>query len=62
MVRQLERAPDLSQMPLIVVTAGILQDRWLRTVPRLEARAQARLALIRDSECAGIVSGTIRTV
>jgi len=31
-------------MPLIVITAGILQDRWLKTVPRLEARAQARLA------------------
>jgi len=30
MVRQLERAPDLSQMPLIVVTAAILQDRWLK--------------------------------
>jgi len=50
MVRQLERAPDLSQMPLIVVTAAILQDRWAETVPKLEARAQARLALLRDSE------------
>jgi hypothetical protein len=33
-------------MPLIVVTAGILQDRWLKTVPELEARAQRRLALL----------------
>ena len=33
-------------MPLIVVTAGILQDRWLKTVPQLEARAQTRLALL----------------
>jgi hypothetical protein len=27
-----------------VITAGILQDKWLRTVPMLEARAQTRLA------------------
>jgi pimeloyl-ACP methyl ester carboxylesterase len=45
-VRQLERAPSLGRMPLIVVTAGILQDRWLKTVPQLEARAQTRLALL----------------
>ena len=45
-VRQLERAPSLGRMPLIVVTAGILQDRWLKTVPILEARAQTRLALL----------------
>jgi len=29
-----------------VVTAGILQDQWLKTVAALEARAQARLALL----------------
>ena len=45
-VRQLERAPSLGRMPLIVVTAGILQDQWLKTVPELEARAQTRLALL----------------
>jgi pimeloyl-ACP methyl ester carboxylesterase len=45
-VRQLERAPRLGRIPLIVVTAGILQDRWLKTVPRLEARAQTRLAML----------------
>ena len=43
-VRQLQRAPSLGRMPLIVITAGILQDQWLKTVPRLEARAQTRLA------------------
>jgi len=43
-VRQLESAPSLGTMPLVVITAGILQDRWLRTVPGLEARAQTRLA------------------
>ena len=45
-MRQLERSPSLEAMPLIVITAGVLQDRWLRTVPRLEARAQTRLALL----------------
>jgi hypothetical protein len=39
-------APRLGQMPLIVITAGILQDQWLKTVPALEARAQTRLALL----------------
>ena len=43
-VRQLERAPRLGRMPLIVITAGILQDQWLQTVPELEAKAQTRLA------------------
>jgi pimeloyl-ACP methyl ester carboxylesterase len=43
-VRQLQRAPSLGRMPLIVITAGVLQDRWLKTVPGLEARAQTRLA------------------
>ena len=45
-VRQLERAPSLGRMPLIVITAGILQDQWLKTVPKLEARAQTRLAAL----------------
>jgi pimeloyl-ACP methyl ester carboxylesterase len=45
-VRQLERAPRLGRMPLIVVTAGILQDRWLKTIPGLEAKAQTRLAAL----------------
>lgn len=43
-VRNLLRAPDLGPMPLVVVTAGILEDQWLATVPALEARAQTRLA------------------
>ena len=43
-VRDLEHAPSLGAMPLVVVTAGILEDRWLATVPALEARAQTRLA------------------
>jgi pimeloyl-ACP methyl ester carboxylesterase len=43
-VHQLEQARSLGSLPLVVITAGILQDRWLRTVPRLEAAAQTRLA------------------
>ena len=43
-VRELQRAPSLGSEPLVVITAGILEDQWLRTVPALEARAQTRLA------------------
>jgi hypothetical protein len=44
-VRELEQAPSLGAMPLMVVTAGVLDsDRWLEKVPMLEARAQTRLA------------------
>jgi pimeloyl-ACP methyl ester carboxylesterase len=43
-VRELERAPSLGAMPLIVATAGVLTDKWLAKVPKLEARAQTRLA------------------
>jgi pimeloyl-ACP methyl ester carboxylesterase len=43
-VEELKRAPSLDAMPLIVVTAGILEDKWLATAPHLEAAAQTRLA------------------
>jgi pimeloyl-ACP methyl ester carboxylesterase len=43
-VRELEDAGPLGATPLIVVTAGILEDQWLATVPHLEAQAQTRLA------------------
>jgi pimeloyl-ACP methyl ester carboxylesterase len=43
-VRELHAAGDLRDTPLIVVTAGIIEDRWLATVPKLAARAQVRLA------------------
>jgi pimeloyl-ACP methyl ester carboxylesterase len=43
-VRELHAAGDLSEIPLVVVTAGIIEDEWLATVPVLAARAQARLA------------------
>jgi hypothetical protein len=39
-VGELKRAPRLGQMPLILITAGILQDRWLKTASRLLATAQ----------------------
>ncbi len=49
-VRALLHAPSLGAMPLVVVTAGILEDHWLAGVPIVEARAQTRLAgLSRDS-------------
>jgi pimeloyl-ACP methyl ester carboxylesterase len=43
-VHELRAAGDLGEMPLIVVTAGIIEDRWLATVPKLASRAQVRLA------------------
>ena len=43
-VRELHAAGDLGDIPLVVVTAGIIEDEWLATVPKLAARAQARLA------------------
>jgi pimeloyl-ACP methyl ester carboxylesterase len=43
-VRELHAAGDLGDMPLIVVTAGMIEDEWLATVPKLAARAQVRLA------------------
>ncbi len=44
-VRELEQAPSLGATPLVVVTAGVLDsDKWLKQVPKLEARAQTRLA------------------
>jgi pimeloyl-ACP methyl ester carboxylesterase len=43
-VRELRSAGDIGDIPLIVVTAGIIEDEWLATVPGLAARAQARLA------------------
>jgi pimeloyl-ACP methyl ester carboxylesterase len=43
-VRELHAAGDLGDIPLVVVTAGIIDDEWLATVPKLAARAQARLA------------------
>jgi len=44
-VRELEGAPSLGAMPLIVVTAGVIDnDKWLATVPHIEAKAQTRLA------------------
>ena len=43
-VRELRAAGDLGDIPLVVVTAGIIEDEWLATVPKLAARAQVRLA------------------
>jgi pimeloyl-ACP methyl ester carboxylesterase len=43
-VGELHAAGDLADIPLVVVTAGIIEDEWLATVPILAARSQARLA------------------
>ena len=43
-VRQLRAAGDLGDIPLVVVTAGTIDDEYLATVPMLASRAQTRLA------------------
>jgi pimeloyl-ACP methyl ester carboxylesterase len=43
-LRELHAAGGLGDIPVVVVTAGIIEDEWLATVPKLAARAQARLA------------------
>jgi hypothetical protein len=43
-VRELHAAGDLGDIPVVVVTAGIIEDEWLATVPKLTSRAQVRLA------------------
>ncbi len=45
-VRELHAAGDLGGIPLIVVTAGIIEDEWLATVPKLASRTQVRLAAL----------------
>ncbi len=43
-VHELLDAPSLGGLPLVVITAGVLEDEWLVTAPRLTARSQTRLA------------------
>jgi pimeloyl-ACP methyl ester carboxylesterase len=43
-VRELHDAGDLGDIPLVVVTAEMIEDRWLARAPKLAARAQAWLA------------------
>jgi pimeloyl-ACP methyl ester carboxylesterase len=43
-IRELAAAPPLGAEPLVVLTAGIIEDEWLKTVPAEERAAQDRLA------------------
>jgi len=43
-VRELRAAGNLGDTPLVIVTAGVIEDEWLATVPALASRAQVRLA------------------
>jgi pimeloyl-ACP methyl ester carboxylesterase len=40
------RRARLGDMPLVVLTAELIEDEWLKTVPRQAAAAQARLATL----------------
>jgi pimeloyl-ACP methyl ester carboxylesterase len=57
-VRELHAAGDLGDIPLVVVTAGIIEDEWLATVPDLAARAQARLAGLSSNAYEVVASGS----
>lgn len=56
-VSELLKAPSLGALPLVVVTAGILQDRWLATDPTLEAKAQTRLASLSSNSIHVMLAG-----
>lgn len=58
MVSQLRAAPSLGSMPLLVITADELEDRWLRKVPDKEAAFQARLRRLSDNATQVIAGGS----
>lgn len=41
-----DRPGDLGELPIVVVSAQIIKDRWLKTVPDRERSFQARLAAL----------------
>ena len=45
-IDELEAAPSLGAEPLVVLTAGIIEDEWLKTVPAKERSFQDRLAAL----------------
>jgi pimeloyl-ACP methyl ester carboxylesterase len=57
-VGELHEAGDLGQIPLVVVTAELIEDEWLATVPRLEARFQARLAGLSSNAIHVVAAGS----
>ena len=57
-VRELRAAGDLGDLPLVVVTAELIEDEWLATVPELEARFQARLARLSSNAIHVMATGS----
>jgi pimeloyl-ACP methyl ester carboxylesterase len=57
-VEELQEAGDLGELPLVVVTAERIEDEWLATVPRLEARFQARLAGLSSNAIHVVATGS----
>jgi pimeloyl-ACP methyl ester carboxylesterase len=57
-VGELREAGDLGELPLVVVTAEVIEDEWLATVPRLEARIQARLAGLSSNAIHVVAAGS----
>jgi pimeloyl-ACP methyl ester carboxylesterase len=57
-VDELRAAGDVGDVPLVVVTAEIIEDEWLATVPKLAARAQARLAGLSSNAIHVVANGS----
>jgi pimeloyl-ACP methyl ester carboxylesterase len=57
-VEELRSAGDVGDVPLVVVTAEIIEDEWLATVPDLAARAQARLANLSSNATQVLATGS----
>jgi alpha/beta hydrolase family protein len=58
MVGRLHAAGDLGSTPLVVITAGILDDKWLKQFPQAEAKAQARLASLSSDSVHVLATGS----
>jgi pimeloyl-ACP methyl ester carboxylesterase len=57
-VGELRGAGDLGELPLVVVTAEVIEDEWLATVPKLAAGAQARLAGLSSNAIHVVATGS----
>ena len=57
-VRELKASGDLGDLPVVVVTAEIIEDEWLATVPGLEARFQTRLAGLSSNAIHVVATGS----
>jgi pimeloyl-ACP methyl ester carboxylesterase len=57
-VKELSAAGGLDDLPLVVVTAELIEDRWLATEATLAARAQTRLAGLSSNRIHVVATGS----